>query len=136
VTDFDEQGFMVLRRLLSPEQVSSYRQVIDELTGEGGDLNYWEGVTREARFWPLIFEPGLLARLRELTVLGRPIVIGTSRKRFIGQITGESEASDRSWGTAATVAWSIANGASIVRVHDVAAMVKVVKMCRAIIRET
>ena len=66
MTDFDEQGFMVLRRLLSPKQVFSYRQLIDELTGEGGDLNYWEGVTREARFWPLIFEPVLLARLREL----------------------------------------------------------------------
>ena len=64
--DFDEQGFIVLRRLLSPKQVSSYRQLIDELTGEGGDLNYWEGVTREARVWPLIFEPVLLARLREL----------------------------------------------------------------------
>ena len=78
----------------------------------------------------------LLNRLRELTVLGRPIVIGTSRKRFIGQVTGETEASDRIWGTAASVAWSIANGASIVRVHDVEAMAKVVKMCRAIMRET
>jgi dihydropteroate synthase len=39
---------------------------------------------------------------------------------------------DRVWGTAATVAWSIANGASISRVHDVEAMAKVVKMCRAI----
>jgi dihydropteroate synthase len=74
----------------------------------------------------------LLARLRELTVLGRPVVIGTSRKRFIGQITGDDEPADRIWGTAATVAWSIANGASIVRVHDVEPMVKVVKMCRAI----
>src|SRR5438874_893906 len=74
----------------------------------------------------------LLARLRELTVLGRPIVIGTSRKRFIGQITGETEPAERLWGTAATVAWSLANGASIARVHDVEPMVKVVKMCRAI----
>ncbi len=77
----------------------------------------------------------LLNRLRELTVLGRPIVIGTSRKRFIGQITGEDEPADRVWGTAASVAWSIANGASIVRVHDVEAMAKVVKMCRAIMEE-
>jgi dihydropteroate synthase len=74
----------------------------------------------------------LLKRLRELTVLGRPLVIGTSRKRFIGQITAESEASDRLFGTAATVAWSLANGASIVRVHDVAPIVQVVRMIQAI----
>jgi len=74
----------------------------------------------------------LLKRLRELTVLGRPLVIGASRKRFIGQITGESEAEHRVFGTAATVAWSIANGASIVRVHDVGPIVQVVRMIQAI----
>jgi dihydropteroate synthase len=75
----------------------------------------------------------LLRRLRELTVLGRPLVIGTSRKRFIGQIIGESESSDRLMGTAATVAWSLANGASIVRVHDVGPIVQVVRMIQAIL---
>jgi dihydropteroate synthase len=75
----------------------------------------------------------LLQRLRELTVLGRPVVIGTSRKAFIGRITGKDEPEERVFGTAATVAWSIANGASIVRVHDVAPMVEVVKMCAAIL---
>jgi dihydropteroate synthase len=74
----------------------------------------------------------LLRRLRELTALGRPVVIGTSRKRFIGQITGETEPSQRLFGTAATVAWSIVHGASIVRVHDIGPMSQVVKMCRAI----
>ena len=78
----------------------------------------------------------LLRRLSEFASLGRPIVIGTSRKRFIGQVTGDDEPADRIWGTAGTVAWSIANGASIVRVHDVEAMVKVVKMCRAIMDAT
>jgi dihydropteroate synthase len=74
----------------------------------------------------------LLKHLRELTVLGRPLVIGTSRKRFIGQITGETEAENRVFGTAATVAWSLANGASIVRVHDVGPIVQVVRVIRAI----
>jgi dihydropteroate synthase len=79
----------------------------------------------------------LLKRLRELTVLGRPLVIGTSRKRFIGQITGEiddggSGSGDRVMGTAATVAWSLANGASIVRVHDVRPIVQVVRMIQAV----
>jgi dihydropteroate synthase len=75
----------------------------------------------------------LLRRLAELTVLGRPLVIGTSRKSFIGKITGESEPSQRLFGTAACVAWSVANGAAIVRVHDVEPMVQVVKMIRAIL---
>jgi dihydropteroate synthase len=74
----------------------------------------------------------LLKRLMELTVLGRPLVVGTSRKSFIARITGESEASNRLFGTAASVAWSVANGAGVVRVHDVEPMAMVVKMIRAI----
>ena len=73
----------------------------------------------------------LLRRLRELTSLGHPLLLGTSRKGFVGKITGESEPSRRLFGTAATVGWCIANGAAIVRVHDVADMVKVVRMTRA-----
>ncbi len=75
----------------------------------------------------------LLRRLRELTVLGRPLVIGTSRKSFIGTITGESEPTRRLFGTAASVAWSVAKGAGIVRVHDVEPMTQVVRMIRAIL---
>ena len=78
----------------------------------------------------------LLRRLRELTVLGRPLVVGASRKRFIGEITGVDEASERLFGTAATVAWSLANGAAIVRVHDVGPMSQVVRMIRAIQSDT
>ena len=75
----------------------------------------------------------LLRRQRELLALGRPVVIGTSRKGFIGRITGESEPSPRLFGTAASVAWSIAQGAAIVRVHDVGPMKQVVEMIRAIL---
>jgi len=64
--------------------------------------------------------------------IGRPVVIGASRKGFIGRITGESDPANRLFGTAASVAWSVANGAAVVRVHDVGAMAKVVKMIRAI----
>jgi dihydropteroate synthase len=75
----------------------------------------------------------LLRRIAELSVLGRPLVIGTSRKSFIGKITGETEPSQRLFGTAASVAWCVANGADIVRVHDVEPMLKVVRMIRAIL---
>jgi dihydropteroate synthase len=74
----------------------------------------------------------LIRRQRELSSLGRPVVIGTSRKGFIGRITGESEPSKRLFGTAACVAWAVASGAAVVRVHDVAPMKQVVDMTRAI----
>lgn len=74
----------------------------------------------------------LLRRLSELAALGRPLVVGTSRKRFIGTLTNEPEPSKRLFGTAASVAWSLANGAAIVRVHDVAEMVQVVNVIDAI----
>jgi dihydropteroate synthase len=74
----------------------------------------------------------LLRRLSEFADLGQPLVVGTSRKGFIGRITGETEPSNRLMGTAATVAWSVANRAAVVRVHDVEAMSKVVRVIRAI----
>jgi dihydropteroate synthase len=74
----------------------------------------------------------LLHGLPELAALGLPIVVGTSRKGFIGKITGEADPTDRLMGTAATVAWAAANGAAMVRVHDVAEMVRTVTMIRAI----
>jgi dihydropteroate synthase len=74
----------------------------------------------------------LIRRQKEFCALGRPMVIGVSRKGFIGRITGEAEPSQRLFGTAASVAWSIASGANIVRVHDVKPMVQVMKMTRAI----
>ncbi len=74
----------------------------------------------------------LLRRQSELGALGRPVVIGASRKGFIGRITNEPEPSRRLFGTAACVAWSVANGAAIVRVHDVGAMNQAVRMTEAI----
>jgi dihydropteroate synthase len=75
----------------------------------------------------------LLRRLRELTALGRPILSGTSRKSTIGKVL-QAEPHDRLEGTAATVALSIANGADIVRVHDVGPIARVVRMTDAIVR--
>ncbi|HML94247.1 MAG TPA: dihydropteroate synthase [Thermodesulfobacteriota bacterium] len=69
-----------------------------------------------------------LARFREL---GRPILIGTSHKSFIGAVT-EDPSGNRLEGTAATVAIGIMNGASIVRVHDVGCMKKIVLMADAV----
>jgi dihydropteroate synthase len=65
----------------------------------------------------------LLRRLGELATLGRPIVIGTSRKGFLGRITpGEPGAGERLPGTLATNVLAYERGAEVFRVHDVAAV--------------
>ena len=102
------------------------------------------------RRWRIILDPGigfakteaqnleLLRRFDELRdwegLRGLPWVVGTSRKRFIGRITGVEEASERKWGTAATVTAAVKGGADVVRVHDVAEMGQVVRMADAIWR--
>ncbi|KIW06161.1 dihydropteroate synthase [Verruconis gallopava] len=63
-----------------------------------------------------------------------PWLFGSSRKGFIGAITGVKEASERTWGTAATVAAAVHGGADIVRVHDVEEMTQVTRMSEAIWR--
>jgi dihydropteroate synthase len=73
----------------------------------------------------------LIRRLSEFLPLGRPILVGPSRKSFIGSVLGNA-GRDRTFGTAATVAVCVLNGASIVRVHDVAAMRDVAVMARAL----
>jgi len=97
------------------------------------------GVKKEA----IVVDPGIgfgktmqdnykiLKNLSELKSLGMPIMIGTSRKSFIGKITGE-EPRERIEGTAATVTAAIMSGCHIIRVHDVAAMKKVAAVTDAI----
>jgi dihydropteroate synthase len=75
----------------------------------------------------------LIRRLAELKVLGKPILLGTSRKSVIG-LTLDLPPERRIYGTAATVAIGIAGGADIVRVHNVAEMAQVCRMSDAIIR--
>jgi dihydropteroate synthase len=74
----------------------------------------------------------LLRETSRLASLGSPLVIGASRKGFIGRTTGETPAADRIFGTAAVIAWCAANGCGVLRVHDVGPMAKVVRMVRAI----
>jgi len=70
----------------------------------------------------------LLNNIAKFVATGYRVLVGTSRKRFIGQITGKEKPAERIFGTAATVALCAAAGVSIVRVHDVADMVDVVKV--------
>jgi 2-amino-4-hydroxy-6-hydroxymethyldihydropteridine diphosphokinase / dihydropteroate synthase len=106
--------------------------------------------------WRIILDPGIgfaktqagnLEILRDFALLregkvgdaserlrGIPWLLGSSRKGFVGKITGVSEARNRGWGTATTVAAAVAGGADVVRVHDVKEMADVVSMGDAIWR--
>ncbi|PIA17345.1 Dihydropteroate synthase [Coemansia reversa NRRL 1564] len=111
--------------------------------------------------WNIILDPGIgfakegaqnfeiLRRLPELTakreegfvdedlpveLVNYPVLVGSSRKRFIGSATGRSDAKDRVWGTAATVTAAVQGHASIVRVHDIPEMVDVARVSDRIYR--
>ena len=76
----------------------------------------------------------LLRRLGEFGALGKPILVGTSRKATIGAVLDLPRPEDRIFGTAATCAIAIHNGADIIRVHDVREMAQVARMTDAVTR--
>ncbi len=129
------------------QQNPVYADVVGEILAyleEGIELALRGGVDREK----IIVDVGigfgknlrhnltLLDRLDEFRILGRPILLGTSRKKFIGTVLDITVPDQRIDGTAATVALGIAKGAGIVRVHDVGRMVQVARMTDAILRST
>jgi dihydropteroate synthase len=75
----------------------------------------------------------LMARLPELARLGYPLLIGAARKSFVGRALGGAPKAQRAWGTAATVTAAVLGRAHIVRVHDVAEMVQVVRVADEIL---
>lgn len=81
----------------------------------------------------LVHNLDLLAQLRTFTRLGFPLLVGPSRKGFIGELV-EQSVQDRAWGTAGAVALAVEQGAHVLRVHDVAGMKDVVKVAAAISR--
>jgi dihydropteroate synthase len=124
------------------QQDTSYGDLIGEIHSHLGQLlenALAHGIEKNR----IVLDPGIgfgksaagnleiLRRLREFSSLGQPLLIGTSRKSFIGS-TLKREAGERVYGTAATVALAAAGGASILRVHDVAAMRDVADMAHAI----
>lgn len=118
---------------LVPDVISRLRWLMDQAVDAG--------VASEK----IVLDPGMgfgktaehnleiLRRLEELRALDRPLLVGMSRKSTIGYVL-DLPVEDRVEGTAATVALSIANGADIVRVHDVKEMVRVARMSDAVVR--
>jgi dihydropteroate synthase len=126
------------------QQLTDYRDVVaevrDHLAGRVEDA-VARGIDRDR----LAIDPGLgfaktedqnyllMKDIREFLSVGRPVVVGPSRKSFIGKVLG-TQVDDRIEGTAGAVAWMAGQGAHIVRVHDVKAMVQVVRVVDAIAR--
>ena len=130
--------------LMHNQAHTRYRDVVPDVFGRLHELTQSAielGISKEN----IILDPGMgfgktaqhnlqiLRRLREFDALDLPLLVGLSRKSTIGYVL-DLPVDDRIEGTAATVAISIANGADIVRVHDVKEMARVAKMTDAIVR--
>ncbi|RPB26036.1 Dihydropteroate synthase [Terfezia boudieri ATCC MYA-4762] len=129
--------------------LATYKDVISEV-GEELEARMDEALAKGVSRWQIVLDPGLgfakgmqdnLEIIRRLEVLrgreklkGLPWLLGPSRKRFVGTITGVADPLKRGWGTAGAVAGCIAGGADIVRVHDVEEMSKVICMADSIWR--
>jgi dihydropteroate synthase len=126
------------------QQLTDYKDVVGEVKaflGERIEAAVSSGIERER----LAVDPGLgfaknfqqslllMNRNDVFAELGRPVLVGPSRKSFIGQVTG-TEADQRVEGTAGAVAWLASHGAHIGRVHDVKEMVRAVRVVDAIRR--
>jgi len=121
------------------DELAVYGDVVLEVRQElleGSGRAMAAGIRRERLIW----DPGLgfaktteqnlelLRRLSELAGDGFPVLVGPSRKRFIGAVLEEPRPRARLWGTAAVCGQAIAAGATILRVHDVGPIVQVVRM--------
>lgn len=127
------------------DQLTTYGDVVADVAAEleqASEAALVAGVRREQLIW----DPGLgfakttdqnlelLRGLDQLRAKGIPLLVGPSRKRFIGAVLQEPRPKARLWGTAAVCAQAIAQGADVLRVHDVAPIVQVARMSDALWR--
>lgn len=115
---------------------------VAEFLRERGSAAVRAGIAAER----IVYDPGIgfgknvehnleiVRRLPELRALGRPLLVGPSRKSFIGKVLGDLPVEERLEGTAAAVALAVAGGAAIIRVHDVREMVRVARVSDAVCR--
>lgn len=140
-----EAGMVLMHSRGTPETMQTlteYRNVVGEVADELQEsirLATETGLKRDQ----LVIDPGLgfpktaeqnleiLRHLEHFSEIGLPVMIGPSRKSFIGQITGQ-EIEEREFGTAACVSAAVIHGVQILRVHDVRAMRDVIRVTEAI----
>ena len=119
LTDYDDVVLDVLQGLRARSEAAV-------AAGVDADRIIWDPGLGFAKTQPQNLE--LLQRLEQLTAEGIPLLIGPSRKRFIGAVLDEPRPRARIWGTAAVVCRCAQAGVAIVRVHDVKPMVQTVRM--------
>ena len=155
---FDSRMFTIVAKLGVPiilmhirgtpqtmQQLTDYSDLIREIS-QWLDNQLYLAMKAGIKRSHLIIDPGigfaktylqnleLLRRLSEFRGLGCPILVGVSRKRFIGYVLQQNNPKQRVWGTAAACCGAIAQSADILRVHDVAQMVDVARVADAIWR--
>lgn len=143
-----QAGLVVMHTPSHPidmQNTTNYESIVPDIIkslGDSVELAENAGVSPSS----IIIDPGigfgktteqnlkLLKHLNEFLILRKPVLIGTSRKSFIGNVIGSDNLDDRLEGTSATVAIGIMNGASIIRVHDVRYMKRVARVVDAVLR--
>ncbi len=141
-----DAGLVVMHMLGGPgtmQERPTYSDVVAEVGSwlvRQAQLLEFAGVAHER----IVIDPGigfgktpehnleLLRRLADLASLGYPVLVGASRKRFVGSITGETEPRRRLAGSLAAAVWAVTHGAAVVRVHDVYETVRAVQVSSAI----
>lgn len=128
-----DAGVIVMHMLGEPRTMQS-EPVYDDVVAEVGEYLVSQAEMLEAagvRRERIAIDPGigfgkttahnvdLLRGLPDIAAVGYPVVVGASRKRFIGDLTGEADAARRVSGSVAAAVWSLLHGADVVRVHDV-----------------
>ena len=157
---FDSQMFTVVAQLKVPyvmmhmrgtpttmQQMTDYQDIVVEIIAffeTQIDRAIQNGIDRSQ----LIIDPGigfaktyhqsieLIRQLDRFQVLDLPLLVGVSRKSFIGKILNQPDPTQRLWGTAAACCAAIANGADILRVHDVAEMIDVSRVADVMLRKS
>ncbi|OGW84322.1 MAG: dihydropteroate synthase [Omnitrophica bacterium GWA2_52_8] len=144
-----EAGYVLMHRRGGPktmQQLTDYPCGVEDMVAEL-NANYlraleW-GIPREQ----IVLDPGIgfaktggqnleiLRALEKIEALGRPVLLGYSRKSFIGGITGRSDAGEREFGTAALTAYAVMKKIPLIRVHNVGAAKDVISMIQAIQEE-
>ncbi|MBI1387888.1 MAG: dihydropteroate synthase [bacterium] len=141
-------GLIVMHMRGTPRTMQSFTEYDDPIGEIRAFFERQQQIALEAGVSPaqLAFDPGigfsktaeqnltLINRLGELRLAGRPLVLGVSRKSFIGRATGR-EPLDRDWGTAGACAAGVLRGANVIRVHHVKAIRDAVVVADAIVRE-
>ncbi|MBI2167393.1 MAG: dihydropteroate synthase [Candidatus Omnitrophica bacterium] len=140
-----QAGLILMHRRGTPEsmqQLTQYEDVVEEVFEEL-DLSFREVTASGVHPEQIVLDPGigfskqaeqnleLIAGLERFHAWGRPILVGPSRKSFIGALIGKP-AGERDWGTAGAAGLAVAYGAHLVRVHAVAEMREVVRVAEAI----